>query len=304
MEVKARLCDVMLEKGLHAAGSAQCRALEAEQASLLASKAALETALGGGGGSPAQHLHASPGSASFGGAPLQQQQGQPSRFAGPSAPFAPPAAAASGGMQQQGAAAWNNNSSAPGPSQAAAGSSAPWDRLAPQPFQPHVPAAAAGPSGYGGAASNQWDNGGGGGGGYAWAETGAGGFGGASEPVPDPGMRQGLAAAEGVEEVVECRQTEGASDSQWEKDFVWSEDMARLNEEFFANTGFRPNQRQAINATMAGKDVFVLMPTGGGARPVMPCHMLSCYSCRNPLYMQLLIAVNLSTVACTVMANF
>ena len=87
VEVKARLCDVMLEKGLHAAGSAQCRALEAEQASLLASKAALETALGGGGGSPAQHLHASPGSASFGGAPLQQQQGQPSRFAGPSAPF-------------------------------------------------------------------------------------------------------------------------------------------------------------------------------------------------------------------------
>ncbi|KAL2178842.1 uncharacterized protein P884DRAFT_197235 [Thermothelomyces heterothallicus CBS 202.75] len=46
--------------------------------------------------------------------------------------------------------------------------------------------------------------------------------------------------------------------------FPWSADVRRALKDRFRMTGFRHNQLEAINATLAGKDAFVLMPTGGG----------------------------------------
>lgn len=46
--------------------------------------------------------------------------------------------------------------------------------------------------------------------------------------------------------------------------YPWSDEVSRVLKEKFRLRGFRENQLQAINATLAGKHSFVLMPTGGG----------------------------------------
>ncbi|RYO74838.1 hypothetical protein DL764_010721 [Monosporascus ibericus] len=46
--------------------------------------------------------------------------------------------------------------------------------------------------------------------------------------------------------------------------FPWSPDVKRALKDRFRMSGFRHNQLEAINATLSGKDAFILMPTGGG----------------------------------------
>lgn len=46
--------------------------------------------------------------------------------------------------------------------------------------------------------------------------------------------------------------------------FAWSSEVKRALKDRFRMAGFRHNQLEAINTTLAGKDAFVLMPTGGG----------------------------------------
>lgn len=52
--------------------------------------------------------------------------------------------------------------------------------------------------------------------------------------------------------------------AEWQQKFDWERKIHAANRNLFGNRTFRPNQREIINATMAGRDCFVLMPTGGG----------------------------------------
>lgn len=47
-------------------------------------------------------------------------------------------------------------------------------------------------------------------------------------------------------------------------DFVWSQKVREELRNSFQLDTFRNLQLETINATMAGKDVFLIMPTGGG----------------------------------------
>ncbi|XP_075493954.1 ATP-dependent DNA helicase Q-like 4A isoform X2 [Primulina tabacum] len=68
-----------------------------------------------------------------------------------------------------------------------------------------------------------------------------------------------------VPKYIEVNYIEGSTDKKWSsREFSWTRELEANNKRVFGNHSFRPNQREVINATMSGYDVFVLMPTGGG----------------------------------------
>ncbi len=51
---------------------------------------------------------------------------------------------------------------------------------------------------------------------------------------------------------------------EWQQNFEWDEIIENANLRIFGFKTFRPNQREIINASLSGRDIFVCMPTGGG----------------------------------------
>ncbi|XP_038877365.1 ATP-dependent DNA helicase Q-like 4A isoform X2 [Benincasa hispida] len=80
------------------------------------------------------------------------------------------------------------------------------------------------------------------------------------------GMSSGPAEREPyIPKVIDVNYIEGSNDRKWSsQNFSWMKELEANNKKVFGNHSFRPNQREVINATMSGYDVFVLMPTGGG----------------------------------------
>ncbi|XP_050312209.1 ATP-dependent DNA helicase Q1-like isoform X2 [Anthonomus grandis grandis] len=67
-----------------------------------------------------------------------------------------------------------------------------------------------------------------------------------------------------VQYALSCLKNKRSKASEWTQDYSWSESLKQLLREKFQFGDFRPQQLAAINATLSGKDVLVIMPTAGG----------------------------------------
>lgn len=61
-----------------------------------------------------------------------------------------------------------------------------------------------------------------------------------------------------------CTNHRVANLSEWQGPYEWEEAIREANLKVFGYRNFRPNQREIINASLKGRDIFVCMPTGGG----------------------------------------
>lgn len=83
-------------------------------------------------------------------------------------------------------------------------------------------------------------------------------------PHPSRPLLSGPTSSSPVPKPVDWSIQSAAVVSEWCGPYPWDTMVSQLNEEVFGNLNFRLHQREAINAIMSKRDVFVLMPTGAG----------------------------------------
>ena len=73
--------------------------------------------------------------------------------------------------------------------------------------------------------------------------------------------------AEMLREKIQQRESDALLEMNWErKNFAWSAELDRAREKVFQLPDYRADQLAVINASMAGHDCVLIMPTGGGKR--------------------------------------